>query len=69
MNSGILFDGRDQLVRSVKSEARQSVEDKYAKELREAGFLRRWSLRHQMKRDVADLVSEKMRDVSPKSLY
>lgn len=66
---GIVVNGYANLVSGVESEARRTVEAKYADEWNAAGLLRRWKLQRIMNAEIEELVAKLMPEVSPNTTF
>ena len=67
--SGIVAYGYSNLVAGVDSDARRTVEAKYADEWNAAGLIRRYKLQRIMNAEIRKLASELMPKVSPKAMF
>lgn len=66
---GIVVNGYSNLVSGVDSEARRTVEAKYADEWNAAGFVRRWKLQRMMNVEIPELAAKLMPEVSPDAVF
>lgn len=67
--SGIVENGHSNLVSGVNSEARRTVEAKYAEEWNAAGLVRRWKLHRKMNAEIEELAAKLMPEVSPDTMF
>ena len=68
-SSGIVVNGYSNLVFGVDSEARRTVEAKYAEEWNAAGLVRRWKLQRKMNAEIEELAAKLMPEVSPDAMF
>ena len=68
-SSGIVVNGYSNLVSGVKSEARRTIEAKYADEWNVAGLIRRWKLQRMMNAEIEELAAKLMPEVSPDAMF
>lgn len=66
---GVVADGGGRLRAGIEAEARAEVERKYAREWNEAGWLKRWSLRRRMDREIAVIVAARSQEVSAHTMF
>lgn len=67
--SGIVANGYSNLVSGVESEARRTVEAKYADEWNAASLVRRWKLQRMMNHEIEELAAKLMPKVSPDAMF
>ena len=66
---GFVVDGYDRLEEGVEAEIRAEVMAENSDEWNRLGFFRRVILHYKMERDTKKRVAEKLREVSPESLF
>ena len=67
--SGIVADGNRRLAQGIEAEVRREVEAKYADEWNGSGLWNRWRLQKKIDKEVADILSRRLSNVSPESLF
>lgn len=68
-SSSIVKNGYSNLVSGVESEARQTIEAKYADEWNSAGLIRRLKLQRIMNAEIEELAANLMPKVSPDAIF
>ena len=68
-SSRIVVNGYTNLVSGIETEARRTIEAKYADEWNAAGLVRRWKLQRIMNAEIEELAAKMMPDVSPEAMF
>ncbi|QDV87851.1 hypothetical protein TBK1r_68830 [Stieleria magnilauensis] len=61
--------GYERAIHGIEAEVRPIIEQNYADEWTASGIVKRWFLLRRMEREIAELVAERSRHISPNSLF
>jgi hypothetical protein len=67
--SGFVEDGYARAIEGLEAEIRVTVQAKYASQLEQCGYFQRSSLRSEIEKEIAGLVAERAKSISPKALF
>ena len=67
--SGFVEDGYTRAIEGLEAEIRVTVEAKYASQLEQCGFFQQSSLRSEIDKEIAGLVAERAKSISPDALF
>jgi len=67
--NGFVEDGYARAIAGFEIEVRAEVEAKYASQLEQCGFFQPWRLRSEMEQEIARLVADRAKSISPKALF
>ena len=68
-SSGFVHGGYERAIAAIEAQVRPEVEQKYADEWNASGLIKRWFLLRRMEREIAALVCERVKHISPYSLF
>jgi hypothetical protein len=66
---GFVEDGYARAIQGFEIEVRADVEAKYASQWEQCGFFQRWRLRGEMEQEIARLVADREKSISPTALF
>lgn len=67
--NGFVEDGYERAIQGFESEVRAEVEAKYASQWEQCGFFQRRRLRGEMEQEIARLVADRAKSISPSALF
>ena len=67
--NGFVVDGYARAIDGVTAEIRSEIEQKYADQWNRSGFIKRWFLKRRMNNEIATLVAERSKHISPDAWY
>jgi len=67
--NGFVVDGYARAIDGVTAEIRSEIEQKYADHWSRSGFMKRWLLKRRLNNEIATLVAERSKHISPDALY
>jgi hypothetical protein len=67
--AGFVEAGYARAIEGIALEIRAEVEAKYTSQLEQCGFFQRWRLRSEIEQEIAALVAERSKSISPNALF